>query len=157
MNLFSLLDHNTVLPQFEVDSKKELINALVDTLKRKVDTDDQLEEIRTAVFEREKIMSTGVGKGLAIPHAKTHAVDKNYAVFALLQNPLNFDSIDNEPVRLVFLLIGPQSNNSQHIKLLSRISRLMNSASFREKILKCETDDEILQAFQNEEETYFVS
>lgn len=157
MNLFSLLDQFTVLPNFAVGSKKELINALVDTLKDKLESEEQLEKVRSAVFEREKVMSTGVGKGLAIPHTKTKAVDENLAAFALLKEPLDFDSIDNEPVRLVFLLVGPESNNSQHIKLLSRISRLMNSGSFREKILSCNTTEELLNAFQDEEEKYFVS
>lgn len=157
MNLFSLLDQTTVLPNYIVGSKKELINALVDALEEKLDSKDQLEEIRKAVFEREKIMSTGVGKGLAIPHAKTKAVGQNLASFALLEKPLNFESIDDEPVRLVFLLVGPETNNSQHIKLLSRISRLMNSGSFREKILGCTSTKEILNAFQEEEEKYFVN
>ncbi|MEX0609974.1 MAG: PTS sugar transporter subunit IIA [Balneolaceae bacterium] len=157
MNLFSLLDKRTVLHHFEAQSKKELINALVDSLKENVTNNEALEEIREAVLEREKIMSTGVGKGLAIPHAKTKAVKESHAAFALLKSPLNFDSIDTEPVRLVFLLVGPQSNNSHHIKMLSRVSRLMNSASFREKILNCKTSEDILQAFQNEEEKYFVN
>lgn len=157
MNLFSLLDEITVLPNYEADSKKELINALVDTLKDKVDSIDQLDDVRKAVFEREEIMSTGVGKGLAIPHAKTKAVSENHAAFALLKDPLDFDSIDKEPVRLVFLLVGPESRNSQHIKLLSRISRLMNSGSFREKILACNSKEEILEAFRMEEEKYFVN
>lgn len=157
MNLFSLLDEVTVLPNYEAGSKKELINALVDTLKQEVENSEQLESIRKAVFEREKIMSTGVGKGLAIPHAKTQAVSENHAAFALLKEPLDFDSIDNEPVRLVFLLVGPESKNSQHIKLLSRISRLMNSGSFREKVLSCKNSEEILTAFRLEEEKYFVS
>jgi len=156
MNLFSLLDEITVLANYEAVSKKELINALVDTLKDKVESTEQLEEIRKAVFEREEIMSTGVGKGLAIPHAKTKAVEENHAAFALLKEPLDFDSIDKEPVRLVFLLVGPESKNSQHIKLLSRISRLMNSGSFREKILSCENSEDILSAFRLEEEKYFV-
>lgn len=157
MNLFSLLDQNTVLPNFVVDSKDELINVLVDALEEQVESNEQLEEVRKAVLERESIMSTGVGKALAIPHAKTKAVDRNLAAFALLKEPLDFDSIDNEPVRLVFLLVGPESNNSQHIKLLSRISRLMNSSSFREKILDCTTSEAILQAFRDEEEKYFVN
>lgn len=157
MNLFSLLNEVTVLPNFVVGSKKELINALVDALEEKLESKEQLEKVRNAVFEREKIMSTGVGKGLAIPHAKTTAVTENLAAFALLKEPLDFDSIDDEPVRLVFLLVGPESNNSQHIKLLSRISRLMNSGSFREQILGCTTTEEILNAFQDEEEKYFVS
>ena|SRR5690554_4939533 len=156
MNLFSLLDKDTVLPQFETNSKKDLINSLVDTLRNKFSSDDELEEVRRAVFEREKIMSTGVGKGIAIPHAKTEVVENNLAAFALLKEPQNFDSIDDEPVRLVFLLISPKTNNSQHIKILSRISRLMNSASFREQITDCENSADILKAFQDEEEKYFV-
>ncbi|MDR9417436.1 PTS sugar transporter subunit IIA [Gracilimonas sp.] len=157
MNLFSLLDEVTVLCNFEIESKEDLINALVDTLQDKVETEEQLEEVRKAVFEREEIMSTGVGKGLAIPHAKTQAVDENLAAFALLKKPLDFESIDKAPVRLVFLLVGPEANNKQHIKLLSRISRLMNSGSFREKILACDVTEEILSAFREEEEKYFVS
>jgi fructose-specific phosphotransferase system IIA component len=157
MNLFLLLDEVTVLSNYEVGSKKELINALVDTLKDKVESSEQLENIRKAVFVREEIMSTGVGKGLAIPHAKTQAVSENHAAFALLKEPLDFESIDDEPVRLVFLLVGPESKNSQHIKLLSRISRLMNSGSFREKILACKGSEDILTAFRMEEEKYFVS
>ncbi len=157
MNLFSLLTHTTVLPNFEIGSKKDLINALVDTLEDQLESKEQVEEVRNAVLERESIMSTGVGKGLAIPHAKTKAVEENLAAFALLKEPLDFNSIDNEPVRLVFLLVGPESNNSQHIKLLSRISRLMNSGSFREEILSCTTSEEILNAFRVEEERYFIS
>lgn len=157
MNLFSLLSSNSVIHNLSVSSKKELINALVDTLEDQFESAEQLEEVRKAVFEREKIMSTGVGKALAIPHAKTKAVTKNFAAFALLEEPLDYNSIDNEPVRLVFLLVGPESNNSQHIKLLSRISRLMNSGSFREQILGCTGKGEILTSFQDEEEKYFIN
>ena len=134
-----------------------MIDHTLPIFEEKMESEEQLEAVRKAVFEREKIMSTGVGKGLAIPHAKTKAVTENHAAFALLKEPLDFDSIDGEPVRLVFLLVGPESNNSQHIKLLSRISRLMNSGSFRETILNCTSTEEILNAFQDEEEKYFVS
>ena len=101
-------------------------------------------------------MNQGVGKGLAIPHCKTKAVDRNYAAFARLESPLDFNSIDNEPVQIIFLLVGPDSNHSQHIKLLSRVSRLMNSTSFHAKILKSDTSKIIIEAFQEEEEKYFV-
>lgn len=157
MNLHALLNADTVLPNLETGSKKDLINTLVNTLEGFLPSEDALESVRKAVFEREKVMSTGVGKGLAIPHAKTPVVDENLAAFALLKEGLPFDSIDNEPVRLVFLLVGPESKNSLHIKLLSRISRLMNSASFREKILQCSSSEELLEAFRLEEEKYFVN
>ncbi len=155
MNLFTMLDEKTVLPNLKGENKEQVINDLIDTLRYDVHS-DTIEEIRNSVFEREKIMSTGVGKGLAIPHCKTKAVDRNYAAFARLESPLDFNSIDNEPVQIIFLLVGPDSNHSQHIKLLSRISRLMNSTSFHAKILKSDTSKIIIEAFQEEEEKYFV-
>ena len=155
MNLFTMLDEKTVLPNLKAENKEQVINDLINTLRYDVGS-DTIEEIRNSVFEREKIMSTGVGKGLAIPHCKTKAVDRNYAAFARLESPLDFNSIDNEPVQIIFLLVGPDSNHSQHIKLLSRISRLMNSTSFHAKILKSDTSKIIIEAFQEEEEKYFV-
>lgn len=157
MNLFSLLDPDTIIAQADVSTKKELIEKLTDTLSSKVGSEEKLSEIRKAVMEREKVMSTGVGKGLAIPHGKTSVIESNLGAFALLKDPLNFDSIDGQPVRIVFLLVSPESNNSMHIKLLSRISRLMNSGTFRDKILSCTDADSILEAFREEEEKYFVN
>lgn len=156
MNLFSLLDSDTVHAQINVKNKKELIMLMVESLNSRIDPEHQ-EEILEKVLEREKVMSTGVGKGLGIPHCKTDKVEENLAAFALLNEPLEFSSIDDEPVRLVFLLISPDSRNSLHIKMLSRISRLMNSGSFREQILSCTSKEEILDAFKTEEEKFFVS
>lgn len=156
MNLFSLLDEFTILPNLEVKNKKQAINELVSSLSYKLE-EEKLEEVRMRVFEREGVMSTGVGKGLAIPHCKTRAVEENYAAFARLSKAIEYDSIDDEPVRLVFLLVGPDAKQSHHIKLLSRVSRLMNSSSFREKILTSNTIELILEAFQEEEEKYFGS
>ncbi len=155
MNLFTLLDEQNVIPNLQARNKKDVINTMVDALSSKFD-EDTLEAIRKGVFERENVMSTGVGKGLAIPHCKTKVVVENYAVFAKLSEPLDFNSIDDEPVEIIFLLVGPDSKHSHHIKLLSRISRLMNSASFKEKILSSETEEVILEAFREEEEKYFV-
>jgi len=154
MNIHTLLDESTILANFEVDNKKELLNSLIDLLKPEVNK-EQLKEIRKAVFEREDIMSTGVGKGLAIPHGKAKKIEKNHASFALLKEPVAYESVDEEPVRIVFLLVGPDSRNNIHIKLLSRISRLMNSTEFRNKLMKCETPAEIHKVFKDEEEKYF--
>ncbi len=156
MDLFSLLENETILPDLRVENKKELISILVDSLHQKVG-DENIKSIKAAVEEREKIMSTGVGKGLAIPHCKSELVSESFGAFAVLNEPLNFNSVDDLPVKLVFLLISPNDKNSMHIKLLSRISRLMNSGTFREKVLSCETSEEILSAFQEEEEKYFVN
>ena len=156
MNLFSLLKSDTILTNVEVKNKKKLISVLVDSLEDELGVEN-IPKIKDAVWEREQIMSTGVGKGLAIPHCKTKVVDENFGAFAVLKEPLDFNSIDNQPVRLVFLLVGPDEKNSLHIKLLSRISRLMNSGTFRDKVLSCENSKEVLDAFQQEEEKYFLS
>ena len=154
MDICNLLDRSTIVRGLEVDDKKELINKVVDLLEPKVSS-EQLEKIRTSVFEREHIMSTGVGKQLAIPHGKCDSIDEILASFAILSESVEFDSIDDQPVKIVFLLVGPQEKSGQHIKLLSRISRLMNSSTFREKLLECDTPDEIFTTFQTEEKEYF--
>ncbi|REL38278.1 PTS sugar transporter subunit IIA [Rhodohalobacter sp. SW132] len=154
MDIYSLLDKSTIIAGLKADDKKDLINELVDLLEPKVNS-DQLEKIRSSVFEREEIMSTGVGKQLAIPHGKCSQIDDILASFALLEDPIDFNSIDNEPVKIVFLLVGPESKCNTHIKLLSRISRLMNSSSFREKLIGCTSADEIFETFQREEIEYF--
>lgn len=156
MNIYSLIDRDTILADLVVEDKEDLLNRMISTLVGKV-TEIQLGDIRRAVFEREKIMSTGVGKNLAIPHGKVASVDEHLASFALLKNPIEFDSIDGKPVDMAFLLIGPEKKNSTHIKLLSRISRLMNNHSFRETLNGCSTVDDIFRAFQKEENNYFGS
>jgi len=154
MNIYSLIDTSTILADLEIKGKDELLHKMVDVLKEQVN-EQQLTDIRDAVFEREKIMSTGVGKSLAIPHGKVESIDKNYASFAVLKDAIEYDSIDDKPVNMVFLLVGPAGENRLHIKLLSRISRLMNSLSFRETLSECKTADEIYNAFKEEEIKYF--
>lgn len=154
MQISALLSDQTVLPNLKVKNKESLLNKLIEVLKHEVD-EQQLEKIRNAVLEREEIMSTGVGKGLAIPHGKAKGLDANYASFAILEQPVEYESVDDEPVRLIFLLVGPESENSTHIKLLSRISRLMNNLDFREKLFTCTSPEEILNTFREEEELYF--
>lgn len=154
MDICTHLDRSTIAKGLEVDNKKDLINEVVNLLETKV-SGEQLEKIRKAVFDREEIMSTGIGKQLAIPHGKCDSLNEILAGFAVLDECVEFDSIDNQPVKMVFLLVGPEDQSSQHIKLLSRISRLMNSAAFRDKLLECNDSDEIFETFQSEEKEYF--
>jgi fructose-specific phosphotransferase system IIA component len=154
MNIISLLDRETVVPDLKGDSKEEVLDKLIAVLSGKVSA-EELDAIKSAVLEREKIMSTGVGKGLAIPHGKAGGITQNYAAFAILEKPVDYEAIDGEPVRMVFLLVGPQSSNSLHIKMLSRISRLMNNTDFRDQLLECKTADEILSMFEEEEKAHF--
>lgn len=154
MNIFSLLNNQTILPNLEAKDKNEILDKMVASLEGKV-SNGELEKIREAVFEREKIMSTGVGKGLAIPHGKAAGIEQTYAAFAILDEPVDYEAIDGEPVNMVFLLVGPQASNSLHIKMLSRISRLMNNSDFRERLRNCTSPEEIIEQFKQEEHVSF--
>jgi mannitol/fructose-specific phosphotransferase system IIA component (Ntr-type) len=100
-------------------------------------------------------MSTGVGNGFAIPHGKTDAVTDIIAAFATTEKPIDYQSLDEKPVRLVFLLVGKDNMVGPHIKLLSRISRLMSKEDFRKRLLQVKTSREIMEMFKQEEASYF--
>ncbi len=154
MNIFSLLNTKTVLPNLKADDKAEVLDKMVSSLKDNV-SNEELEKIREAVFEREKIMSTGVGKGLAIPHGKAAGIEQTYASFAILKEPVDYEAIDDQPVNMIFLLVGPQASNSFHIKMLSRISRLMNNSDFRDRLRQCNSSEQIIEQFKSEEHVSF--
>lgn len=156
MRISDILNEQMVVTDLKGDSKEDIINALVDLIGASPKVLD-IEKVRTAIFEREKLMSTGVGNGFAIPHGKTDAVSDIVAAFAVTSEPIDYQSLDEKPVRLVFLLVGKDNMVGPHIKLLSRISRLMNKEQFRERLLGLETSREILETFRHEEASYFES
>jgi fructose-specific phosphotransferase system IIA component len=153
MKIFELLTTKYVLTEFKSENKDDVINELIDLLKgdeRLLDIDS----VRECVFEREQKMSTGVGKGFAIPHGKTNSVTDIVAAFGKSEKPIDYNSLDGEPVHLIFLLIGKENLVAKHIKLLSRISRLMNNDDFRKKLIEAESAESILKVFEAEEQNY---
>jgi fructose-specific phosphotransferase system IIA component len=150
MKISDLLNEHNVLPALEVSDKTQALKVLVDAMQKSVGF-DIAEKAYQAVLDRESIMSTGVGKGLAIPHGRVNGITINYAAFACLKHPIDYGSIDGKVVNMIFMLVGPETQNSLHIKLLSRISRLMNNDEFRETLVKCETAGQMLELFETEE------
>jgi fructose-specific phosphotransferase system IIA component len=154
MRISDILTEDLVVTGLEGNSKDAIINALIDLVGQSPKVLDK-EKVRTAIFDREKIMSTGVGNGFAIPHGKTDAVSDIVAAFAVTAKPIDYESLDEKPVRLVFLLVGKDNLVGPHIKLLSRISRLMNKEEFRRRLLESRNSREVLDLFRQEEATYF--
>ena len=154
MKIGDILSEDMVITNLEGSSKKEIIESMIDLVGKSPKVLDK-EKVRDAIFEREEIMSTGVGNGFAIPHGKTDAVSDIVAAFAVTAEPIDYQSLDEKPVRLVFLLVGKDNMVGPHIKLLSRISRLMNKEEFRNQLLELKTPREILDTFRKEEATYF--
>src|SRR5512136_3327113 len=134
MKITDILNESVVRTNLPGTSKEEVINAMIELVGTQKQVTDK-ERMRTAILEREKIMSTGVGSGFAIPHGKTDAVTDIVAAFAITAQPIDYQSLDEKPVRLVFLLVGKDNMVGPHIKLLSRISRLMNKEEFRRRLL----------------------
>jgi fructose PTS system EIIBC or EIIC component len=154
MKISDILTENLVATGLPGNTKNEVIDAMIDLVASSPKVTDK-EKVRKAIFEREEIMSTGVGNGFAIPHGKTEAVSDIVAAFAVTAQPIDYQSLDEKPVRLVFLLVGKDNLVGPHIKLLSRISRLMNKEEFRRRLLDLKSPREILEAFRQEEATYF--
>ena len=145
-----MLTPETISVGLEGSTKSEVLDNLVGVLEGHPAVKD-LGRVREAVYAREEMMSTGVGKGLGLPHAKTSAVSDTVAAFAVTRQPVPFDAVDDEPVQLVFLLVGTKEARSAHIKILSRISRLMNRETSRRRLLSAMTPEEVLDIFAEDE------
>ncbi len=153
MKVSELLKKEFIISDLKGETKEEVINELVDLFKDDPRVED-IEKVRTAVLEREKVMSTGVGKGFAIPHGKTNAVKEIIGSFGRIKDGIDYESLDGNPVNLVFLLVGKDNLISTHIKLLSRISRLMNKDDFRHRLAEANSADEIVKLFSEEEQHF---
>ena len=154
MKISDILNEKIISVDLEAADKDEAINKLIDLAANSGLMLD-IDKVRHCVFERERLVPTGVGKGFAIPHGKTDEIKDIVAAFAILKNPIDFDSIDLEPVKFIFLIVGKESLLNAHIKLLSRISRLMNKDEFRNRLAEAKSPEEVLTHFRNEEQTYF--
>jgi PTS system fructose-specific IIA component len=97
------------------------------------------------------MMSTGIGNGVAIPHGKSQGVEELAVALGITPQEVNFDSLDGKPVRIVFLLVGPEKASSTHIKMLSRISRLLNQAAFRQKLIQAQSSADVMAIIVQEE------
>lgn len=132
MRLIDFIDENAVLVDLKSSDKESAIKEMVNVLKdlSKVSEDD-FEDIMEALIKREKLGSTGIGKGVAVPHTKHKSVSEIVGVFARSMNGVDFDSLDGEPVYLFFLLLSPIDSSNVHISALEKISSVIRNQDFR--------------------------
>ena len=154
MKLSDLLSEEVIKIPLESTRKEDVIEELVDLLVAAGKGQDKKKALE-AVLERERVMSTGVGDGVAIPHGKAEGVKELAASFGRTKTGIDFQSLDDHPVRLVFMLVAPPDVTGPHLKALSRISRLMHKRDFRERLLKAKTPAEVLEAIAEEETELF--
>ena len=127
MDLSDLLKKDAVIAGLKAKSKKQAIQELAARAAELTGLSER--EIFDTLLQRERLGSTGVGHGIAIPHGKLIRLDRLVGLFAKLDKPVDFDSLDDEPVDLVFLLLAPESAGADHLKALARIARQLRDSA----------------------------
>lgn len=132
MNLAEIIDAHAVLPHLKAQNKKQLLQELAQAVSGFVMVDHRI--IFETLLTREKLGSTGLGQGIAIPHGRLPNITRVYGLFARLATPVAYDSVDGEPVDLIFVLLSPQQAGADHLTALARISRLLREPDTIKKL-----------------------
>ncbi|APH70337.1 PTS IIA-like nitrogen regulatory protein PtsN [Aquibium oceanicum] len=132
MDLSDLIEVPAIMPALKANSKKQLLQLMAE--KASEITGIAEREIFDTILQRERLGSTGVGNGIAIPHGKLPGVKEITGVFARLDHPVEFEALDDQPVDIVFLLLAPEGAGADHLKALSRIARVLRDSEMVAKI-----------------------
>jgi len=141
MEMHNLIPLECVVPDLRAKSKKQALQELSKRIAPIVDQDEM--SIFDVLLEREKLGTTGVGMGIAIPHGKLPGLDRLHGMFARLEQPIDFEAIDEQPVDLIFLLLAPESAGADHLKALAKVSRLLRDEAICEKLRHLSSAKEI--------------
>lgn len=141
MEIVDLITPKSVIANLRVTSKKQALQELARLAAGL--TDEPERAIFDVLLERERLGTTGVGAGVAIPHGKLPGLKRLHGVFARLETPIDFESVDEQPVDLIFLLLAPESAGADHLKALARVSRLLRDREMCEKLRGSDTTDAI--------------
>ena len=149
MSLASLLTSEQIIPEMKASERWPAIVELIDLLVqlRKIDRACR-DTILAALKQREETMSTGIGFGIAIPHASSESVDEVVAAFGRSSHGIEFDALDNAPVKFVVLFIVPKNQFQTHLRTLASIAKFLNDRSVRESLAAAETREQILAVFE---------
>ncbi|MBP7064626.1 PTS IIA-like nitrogen regulatory protein PtsN [Ferrovibrio sp.] len=139
MEISELLSPDGIVANLKANSKKQALQELAARASRLTGLHER--QIFDTLLERERLGTTGVGNGIAIPHGRLAGLPKLHGLFARVERPIDFDSIDEMPVDLVFLLLAPESAGADHLKALARVSRLLRDKAICEKLRGADSAD----------------
>ncbi len=148
MDLSDLVTQKSIMPALKAGSKKQLLQLLAEKAAQITGLGER--DVFDTIMQREKLGSTGVGNGIAIPHGKLKNIKNITGIFARLETPVDFEALDDEPVDLVFMLLAPETAGADHLKALSRIARILREADMVKK-LRGTKDAAALFAFLTEQ------
>ncbi|HQV30242.1 MAG TPA: PTS sugar transporter subunit IIA [Calditrichia bacterium] len=150
MNLTEALKPDLIKIPLTGKGKTGVITELLEWLSQHHSLEDS-QKVLAQILEREEIMTTGVGNGVAIPHCKTNTVTDFVIALGIHPGGVAFKSLDGKPAHIIFMLVGPDSQPGAHIRLLSRISRIISDNATREAILSCDSPEEIYKLLAEKE------
>lgn len=150
MKIMSFLDPKCVILPVKGKDKKSIIRELIDILERHHRVKNK-EEAFKSVMEREKLGSTGVGLGVAIPHGRTSAVDKLVGALGISPEGVDFESLDGEPVHFIFLILSPLDATGDYLRAISRVARFFKDKFFRETLKNVSSVEEAIKIIKQED------
>jgi nitrogen PTS system EIIA component len=152
MRLSEILDPKNIIPDLKAREKKKALEELAETITNTRPSLDKNALVKV-LLERERLGSTGIGDGVAIPHGKFHGIAEPVISFGRSLKGLDFESMDGQPVYLFFLLVAPENSASVHLKALARIAKLLKNSAFRKTLMEIPTRQELYKTIiQNDEE-----
>jgi len=141
MLIGEILDRAAIAPRASASSKRQVLAAISEIASRNFGLDSA--RVLEALTEREQAGSTGVGHGVAVPHARVEGLQRMCGVFMRLEQPVDFAAIDDQPVDLIFALLAPANAGSEHLRALARVSRVLRQGDLREQLRQARTADAI--------------
>jgi nitrogen PTS system EIIA component len=153
MKITDILSPDLVISDLKGTTKPDVLNELAKALCLNY-KEISLSNLMAVLAERERLGSTAIGDGIAIPHGKLRGVTKIIGAFGRHVEGVDFDSLDGGPSQLFFVLVAPEDSASLHLKALARVSRLLKEASFRENLLAAKDSDEIYRLIKEEDTKY---
>lgn len=150
MKITNLLKKDTIILDVQADSKDAVLSELVEQLYSAGNLNNK-EAFKQDILVREAQSTTGVGEAIAIPHAKSAAVDKPAIAFGRSADGIDFDSMDGQPAHLFFMIAASEGANNEHLEALSRLSTFLMDPKFQDKMYKAASADDILQAVNEKE------
>ena len=150
MKLMDILEKDAVILDLGNRDKREVLAEMAAGV-AKVQPQIDAEELLDVLLEREKLQSTGIGDGVAIPHGKLAGLDRLVASFARSSTGVDFESIDGQPTHHIFLLVVPEHSGGKYLKALARISRFFRDPLFRQKLSQSQTLDDLINTIRDED------
>ena len=153
MRILDILPKIAIVPDLEGRTKRLVLEELIEAMRR-VKPELDRERLMPVLLERERLGSTGIGDGIAIPHGKLKDLDQLLLSFGKSNLGVDFESMDGKPVHLLFLLVAPENCTGIHLRALARIARLLKNAPVRKRLLGANTQDEIYAVITQEDEDF---